>query len=148
MMIELVLSCVEDIPYFVSMEQKAGTMEYIIPYSDEKHLSEMTKDDIVYLSILEEQVLVGFIILFIDASRCVEFRRIVIGESGRGRGVGQLAIQKMEVYCQSKLRAHRIWLDVFDKNDRGQYLYKKLGYRQFDQQNIDGNLLLYFEKMI
>ncbi|WP_298770840.1 GNAT family N-acetyltransferase [uncultured Shewanella sp.] len=147
-MIELIASCVEDIPYFVSMEQNAETIEYIIPYSHEKHISEMLKDEIVYLSILESQVFVGFIILANDASSSVEFRRIVIGANGRGRGLGQLAIQKMELYCQSELKAHRIWLDVFDTNLRGQYLYQKLGYQQFDQQNIDGQLLFYFEKKL
>ncbi|WP_299495436.1 GNAT family N-acetyltransferase [uncultured Shewanella sp.] len=145
-MIELKLSRIEDIPLIVTMENDVETAPYIMPYEHDKHQYEMTNSGIVYLSIFEGALLVGFIILSLEPHDSIEFRRIVIAV--KGRGIGQLAMHKMEAYCQSVLKAQRIWLDVFESNLRGLYLYKKLGYHQFKQKNIDGKVLLFFEKII
>lgn len=146
-MVNLIKSLETDIPAFIDMEKFEGTAQYIIAYSEQKHQREMRKSDLIYLSIVVEEKLSGFIILAtqIDSSS-VEFRRIVV--SPTGNGIGQLAIQAMEAYCSNILHASRIWLDVFESNQRGQHIYIKLGYRQFKAEQYDDNILLYMEKQL
>lgn len=138
---------IEEIPCFVEMEQAKGTAEFIIPYSLEEHLAKFSEQDIVYLSIIDEGRLAGFIILAIDPDGVsVEFRRIVV--SAKNKGVGQSAIHAMEDFCRARFRCNRIWLDVFEFNQRGRYIYEKLGYIQFKKGEYDGKSLLYYQKSL
>lgn len=132
---------------FVEIEKLDGTSDFIIPYSVEQHRAEMRKPNVVYLSIVSNDALSGFIILATeDDSESVEFRRIVV--ASKGRGTGQSAISKMERYCADVLKCNRIWLDVFEINKRGQHIYNKLGYRQFKTGEYNGKALLYYDKKL
>ena len=76
----------------------------------------------------------------------VEFRRIVIAQ--KGMGLGQAAIHAMEGYCRERLGRSRIWLDVFDFNQRGQHIYEKLGYRRFAKSELENNVLFFYNKSL
>jgi len=54
----------------------------------------------------------------------------------------------MEQYCAAILKANRIWLDVFETNNRGQHIYQKLGYKVYRSDQVKGISLLYMEKSI
>ncbi len=137
----------DEISSFVEIEKSNDTSDFIIPYSAEKHRNEMQKPNIVYLSIINESTLSGFIILATESdSESVEFRRIVV--TTKGNGIGQFAIFKMELYCKDVLKCNHIWLDVFEFNKRAQYIYKKFGYRQFKTEEYNGQVLLYFNKTL
>ncbi|MCO7187431.1 MULTISPECIES: GNAT family N-acetyltransferase [unclassified Pseudoalteromonas] len=144
--IELKKSKPSDIARFVEMEGAADTSGFILPNSAEQHRAALAQPHTVYLSIYDNQSLVGFIILARDGETCVEFRRIVV--SAKGRGIGQHAISKMEQYCVDELGCKRIWLDVFAENTRGIHIYQKLGYRQFKQGEHNGQPLLFMEKSL
>lgn len=119
----------------------------ILPYSLARHEREFARKENIYLSILRDDRLTGFIILGLDEDgSSVEFRRIVVAT--RGGGTGQQAIFRMEEYCRDELRRYRVWLDVFADNLRGQHIYRKLGYRQFDKGDLGGRILLYFVKRL
>ncbi|MCF2856955.1 GNAT family N-acetyltransferase [Pseudoalteromonas sp. SMS1] len=143
-MIEIKPAQFEHIDAFVTMEQADNTSTYIIPYSKEMHFAEMHKEDIVYLSVFDQGVLAGFMILACESNHSVEFRRIVI--ASKGNGVGQKAIYLMEAYCVKQLCCQRIWLDVFESNLRGIHIYKKLGYQPFDDSSHMGKKLILMEK--
>ena len=129
------------------MESAPDTAAYILAYDEQRHRAEFERDNIIYLSIYRQTRLAGFFILALDPDPgSVEFRRIVIAE--RGRGIGQAAIQLMENYCRDVLGCSRIWLDVFEFNQRGRHIYEKLGYRCFDRSDYDGKTLLFFDKSI
>lgn len=145
-MIRLENAKIEHLSKFVTMENELGTKEYIVPYNHAKHLEEITKPNIFYLSILDSDELCGFIILATEKGESVEFRRIVV--SSKNCGIGQEAIRLMELYCKSKLYCKRIWLDVFSSNHRGRHVYRKLGYKEFKISTIDSKKLLFFEKSI
>lgn len=131
----------------VAMERAADTADFIIPCSVDEHRRRMADDHVVYLTVLEADTLVGFIVLVLDDDgRSVEFRRIVIGK--KGLGLGQQAIGNMEAYCRDVLARSRIWLDVFEHNSRGRYLYEKLGYVLFAEAVHDGRALLLYEKTL
>jgi len=143
-MLELRESTKDEIEQFVQMEQSEDTARHVIPWSVEKHLSEMQNESIVYLSIYVDRILSGFIILFLEEAGVIEFRRIVI--SSKGKGLGQRAIKQMEKYCIEELKGSKVWLDVFESNHRGRHIYNKLGYRQFKIGSHEGRTLIFMEK--
>ena len=137
----------EEAQYFVEMERSEDTLEFIIPYDLERHKQEMSKPEIIYLSIVNEDRLLGFIILAVEPdTKRVEFRRIVV--SSKGKGIGQAAIKEMEQFCLKKLGCRRIWLDVFESNKRGRHVYEKLGYNHYKSGSYNGKTLLYYDKRL
>jgi len=146
-MIELRESIPADIPAIIEMEKDADTSGFILPYSPERHRSELAKPAVVYLSILNAGELAGFLILVLEADgRSVEFRRIVVAQ--KGIGLGQVAIQAMEDYCRERLARSRIWLDVFAFNQRGKHIYQKLGYRRFAKKIVGNKDLFCYDKTL
>ena len=146
-MLELRESKPGELAAFSAMEQDVDTIAYIKPGTPQQHLAEFNREDVVYLSIYENQKLAGFFLLCLDADgNSVEFRRIVIAD--KGNGLGQQAIPAMERYCRERLQRRRIWLDVFDFNHCGQHVYHKLGYRQFGRACFEGKPLLCYQKII
>ena len=145
-MIELRQSLEAEIPKFIEMENSNEASAFIIPHTLEKHLSEIQKKTTRYLSIYKDDKLQGFFILSLGLTNDVEFRRVVV--ASKGDGIGQAAIKLMEAYCKEALSAKRIWLDVFSFNQRGQHIYKKLGYEQFGVDEHEGKQLLLFEKQL
>jgi len=135
----------EDIPQIIAWESERETKDFIIPYSYDKHLRNMSDPAFIYLSIVENNTMIGFIILVLDDDgTSVEFRRIVLARKNKGRG--QKAVTLMEKYCKTELKRTRIWLDVFDYNEKARHIYDKLGYKQFDRTAFDGRTLLLYEK--
>lgn len=137
----------DDLSQFAEMEQEAGTSEFVIPYSLNEHQIQFSEPNVVYLRITDHDVIVGFFILALEADDCsVEFRRIVV--SDKGKGIGQAAIRQMEVYCRDELQRSRIWLDVFEHNQRGRHIYEKLGYKLNEKREFMGKALLLYEKRL
>jgi len=142
-MIELRPTRIDELALLVQLETAPGTREFIIPSVLGAHRANLTHDDFVYLSILERQAVAGVIILRLDVEPdSVELRRIIVRD--RNRGIGQQAIRMVEAWCRSLGRS-RIWLDVFESNQRARHLYEKLGYRQFGQSTFEGRVLLLYE---
>ena len=136
---------IEELAAFVSMEQEADIADFIVPYSLDMHQTKFNEQNTIYLSILYKAQLVGFMLLVLDADQIsAEFRRIVV--SARGKGIGQAALEMMEHYCMTKLGRHRIWLDVFEFNERGRHIYEKRGYKPFKSETYEGKRLLFYEK--
>ena len=127
------------------LERDADTSPYILPTTRAQHEANMARDDFVYLSIYRDERFAGYFILVLEAdARSVELRRIVIAE--KGAGTGKQAMIRVEAWCREQLGRSRIWLDVFDFNDRGMHIYPGLGYRYTDSQELDDKRLLFFEK--
>lgn len=145
-MVKLIESSKEDLKLFCEWEKLDGVGEFICPYTIEHHRQEFEKEEIIYLSITLNSQVVGFVLLKMEEDKkSVEFRRIVVGE--KGRGIGQSALKKIEEYCFNKLQRERIWLDVFSYNERGIHIYEKQGYKQIDETSIDGNKVFIYEKL-
>ncbi len=62
--------------------------------------------------------MVGFIILsgIENSNLSLEFKRIVIQE--KGKGFGRQSLKLIKDYCFNTLKFHRLWLDVFDDNNK------------------------------
>lgn len=130
------------------MERQAHAQAFVNSSSVETHRRNFADKNIVYLSI-ENEVgrLAGYFILALEADRkTVEFRRVLIDEDERG--IGQEAIMEMELYCKKQLGADRIWLDVYEDNQKGKHVYEKLGYKRFKEGKSGDRVLFYYEKSL
>ena len=144
---ELIPAQIQDLPKIIEMESATDTSKFIMAYSEEQHKIEMNRPNVIYLSIINQNAISGFIILATENNfKDVEFRRIVV--DSKGKGIGQLAIKSMELYCTRILQANRIWLDVFEANTRGLHIYQKLGYKVFKTEKLNSKILLYMDKAI
>ncbi|WP_074406441.1 MULTISPECIES: GNAT family N-acetyltransferase [Aquimarina] len=120
-----------DIETVVSIEADTENSQFILPNSREEHLHLITDSDIEHLILKSENnITIGFVILagLQNNNRSIEFRRIVI--NSKGRGYGRMAIKELKQYCFKKLDCHRLWLDVFETNERARYLYQSEGFKE------------------
>ena len=147
MSVELRPMAPNELDIVCELERDADTAPYILPVTRAQHETNLARDDMVYLSIFRDDRFAGYFILVLEADgESIEFRRIVIAD--KGAGTGRVAIPCMEAYCRDELNRRRIWLDVFDFNERGMHLYPDLGYRYTGDQDLDGKRLLFFEKIL
>ncbi len=147
-MISLRPSLTGELPEFLQFDQQPHASNFVLQIDLSVHEGYFQDPNITYLTILrnEEKAVGYFILVQESANNSVEFRRIVIDQNETG--IGQLAIEKMEQYCQDSLSAKRIWLDVFDDNHKGIHIYEKLGYQFFKNQDYEGRNLLLYEKFL
>lgn len=146
-MLQLRQAELSQLALFSVMEQDPDSSPYILPTTLEQHRQNFARDEIIYLAICSAADTRGFIMLALDPDGfSLELRRIVVAD--KGRGTGRQAIATLENYCRQHLQRRRIWLDVFEFNQRARQVYSGLGYRQFDQGEFDGKPLLYFEKQL
>ena len=138
---------VQDASLFAQLEQAPDTKQFVLPYSETEHARNILNSSFVYLRILDAGELVGFLILVLDSEpNSVEFRRAVV--SDKGKGVGQSAITAMEQFCRTQLQRTRVWLDVFEYNNRGRHIYEKLGYERYGESDHEGRRLLLYQKRL
>jgi len=131
---------------FVEMEQQPHAKEFVNGNDLVTHKRNFLDRNLIYLSIENNQgELAGYFILAFEPSeKIIEFRRIVIDQSQRG--IETIAIMKMESYCRDQLCCKRIWLDVYDDNERGKHIYEKLGYKYFNDGYHNNRKLLFYQK--
>lgn len=147
-MVTLRESTYEELTAFCDMGRQAHAQAFVNSSSVETHRKNFADKNIVYLSIENKAGdLAGYCILALGADRkAVEFRRIIIDENERG--IGQEAIREMERYCKKQLGAKRIWLDVYEDNQKGKHVYEKLGYQRFKEGKCGDRVLFYYEKAL
>ena len=133
---------------FVEMEQQPHAKEFINGTDLVTHQRNFTDCNIIYLSIENSNgELSGYFILATDLKeKEIEFRRVLVDQTQRG--IGQVAITKMENYCRDELGSKRIWLDVYEDNVKGKHIYEKLGYKLFKDGYYNDRKLLYYQKFL
>jgi RimJ/RimL family protein N-acetyltransferase len=113
----------------------------------DRHEKEFAKPDVIYKSIWRGGQHIGFLILVLDSdARSVELRRIVVAESGRG--YGKRVVSMIDDICRDELGRVRVWLDVFETNDRARHVYEQCGYRRFGKSEHEGRSFLLYEKAV
>jgi catechol 2,3-dioxygenase-like lactoylglutathione lyase family enzyme len=138
---------VDDSALFAAFEQDRDVRPFVDAYDEGRHRATMAMPDATYLRILDSEGCAGFIILVLDPDgESVEFRRIVV--TRRGRGIGQDAIGRMEHYVVEALQRSRVWLDVFEDNERARRLYEQLGYVPFGESSGGGRRRLLYAKRL
>ncbi len=120
---------------------------FVIPYSLSRHQAEFTRPDVLYKSIWRGRQHIGFLILVLDSDgRSVELRRIVVTEPGRG--YGKKVVTMVDEICRDELGRVRVWLDVFETNERARHVYEHCGYHRFGKSEHEGRTLFLYEKAV
>ncbi|HEX3077761.1 MAG TPA: GNAT family protein [Lachnospiraceae bacterium] len=132
----------EDLDYVIDSEHQPDHAQYVGQWTKEQHINSLSQDDILHL-IVEERSCnkpVGYIIIagISNPNSNIEFRRIVISSKGQGYGRDTLKLVKKIAF--EKLAAHRLWLDVRQKNERAYNLYRSEG---FVEEGILRECILY-----
>lgn len=143
-MIELRDTTIDELARIAAME-RSGADGFVIPCTLERHRREFARKGVVYKSLYRRDEFIGFVILVLEADgTTVEFRRIVVSEPGRG--YGSIALNLVHDLSRSQLSRTRVWLDVFEENDRARHVYEKSGYLPFGRSEYDGRSLIQYER--
>ena len=120
-----------DIPFICNQESRQDYRGYIGSYSPQEHRRNLEDPDLRYLVGEDPSGSVqGYAILrgLRGAARSVELDRVAVADPGLGQG-RQLISAVMDLSF-TRLRAHRLWLDVTLENRRAYRLYQELGFVQ------------------
>ena len=126
----------DGIDLVINIENDPENKSFITPYGKNRHVQVIDNKDEEHLTVWEKRTekVIGFIILagLENLNLSLEFRRIVI--QSKGNGFGRQCLKLTKEYCFNNLNFHRLWLDVFDDNERAISLYKSEGFK------VDGYL--------
>ncbi|MBC7880083.1 MAG: GNAT family N-acetyltransferase [Anaerolineae bacterium] len=119
-----------DLDFVLSAERIQENFVFIVPGTREQHCTALTNPNMAHCIIetLDDPRSVGFLIVcgLEDPSRCLEFRKIVITE--KGKGFGREALELLKDMAFITLDMHRLWLDVKEQNQRARHLYSSVGF--------------------
>lgn len=119
-----------DIPSILALERLPESARFVGQWTEERHCATLASPDAHYLvSESETGQLNAYAILrgLSESSGSIELKRLVVHPPGQGLGRAVFA-EVLQIAFQD-LRAHRVFLDVFDDNPRAQQLYKSFGFQ-------------------
>ncbi len=119
-----------DIPFVYETEHMQENRGFIIPWTAEQHRESLSDPDKLHLIIEEAESgrPVGYAILagLQNPHQNLELMRITIAE--KGRGYGREAMRRIKRWAFEEKKAHRLWLDVKEQNERAKALYLSEGF--------------------
>ncbi len=117
-----------DLEFVLKLEADPKTAPFIHAWHVEEHRAAITDPAVAHWIVedIEEDVPVGFVILKGLGTDVVEFRPIAISEKGRGYGTHAVRLVKKAAF--GEMGARRLWLDVYDFNDRARSIYEAEGF--------------------
>jgi diamine N-acetyltransferase len=120
----------EDLDFVLASEHAARDAGYIGGWTLAEHRDALVSDDTLHLVLeaAEDGRRAGYVILrgLKNASGNLELKRITMAETGQG--FGRTALRLVKAYAFEYLKAHRLWLDVFEHNVRARHLYTSEGF--------------------
>lgn len=118
----------DDLGFVITAENAEENSPHVAQWTREQHIAAFDNDDILHVIIEAEGQRVGYAIIagLKEANKAIELRRIVIVE--KGKGLGRAAIQLFKKLAFEELKAHRLWLDVREYNNRARQLYEAIGF--------------------
>jgi ribosomal protein S18 acetylase RimI-like enzyme len=116
-----------DLDYVLDAEHSEENSPFVIPWPREDHLQALSDPDIVHL-IAQTETKVGYVIVagLLDPNQSIEFRRIIVTE--KGCGYGKATVEMIKDLAFETYKAHRLWLDVKEKNHRARLVYQAAGF--------------------
>ena len=119
-----------DLDYVLAAESDGDNAPYVAQWSRQQHQEILDRENLLHI-ILEETIggaRVGYVIMagHPDENGNLEFRRLVITDKGKGWGREALELAKEFAFDHQK--AHRLWLDVREHNQRARNLYQQAGF--------------------
>ena len=119
-----------DIGRLIDFEQHPDNAPFIRLWTHTQHEAAIADTNIGHFVVCEtlSEKLIGHVILvgLENADLNLEFKRIVIGE--KGRGLGRDTVRAVKMFAFDELRFHRLWLEVLTQNIRAKSLYASEGF--------------------
>ena len=130
MIIQVRPTQVNDLAFVLQAERDPVNASFVEQWSHDQHVAALTNPDLAHLIVEQRSDAqpIGYLILagLKNPHQSVEFRRLVITD--KGHGYGRAAIRFVKQLAFEQYRAHRLWLDVRDHNQRAQQLYQSEGF--------------------
>jgi len=120
----------DDLKTFYTMSIQKHIGKNLNNKSLEQFENEFQEEATVFLGVMRDESIAGYIIL-VEEAETVQLKRIVIDENHLG--LGSEVMQLFEEYCLRRLGKDRLWLDVYADNARAVHLYEKLGYVRYNE---------------
>ncbi|EOS58462.1 GNAT family N-acetyltransferase [Paenibacillus barengoltzii] len=120
----------EDLNYVLQAEQDPESKKFILSWSREQHERAISNDDSLHLIVEDtNRRKIGYVIIqgMKNPNRCYEIVRINL--SVRNQGYGKKVMKLILDYLFNQLKAHRVWLDVKEGNQRAFHVYQSLGFK-------------------
>jgi RimJ/RimL family protein N-acetyltransferase len=120
-----------DLDWIVSLERREDFAPFICRWPREVHTRNLSDADMLYLLAVDPHGQnVAFVILagLRSVARSIELVRIVVNRPGTG--VGKPLLRRVINLAFNDLNANRLWLDVFDDNDRARHVYQSVGFKE------------------
>lgn len=118
----------EDLDRIIEIEK--DNSRYVFNWSRERHLRaiEAADEQHIAIKLRDTYEIVGYILLYGIGSTdgVIEFRRIVVAD--KGRGFGSTSTRFIKKYSFEVLKCHRLWLDVYQDNEKAIALYEREGF--------------------
>jgi diamine N-acetyltransferase len=118
-----------DLPGIIGLERTPAARQFVGQWREERHRATMIGGDARYLvSEAEPGKLQAYVILrgFGEDSGAIELKRIVV--AAPGLGLGRRLLREVVHMAFEDLRAHRLFLDVYEDNAHARHLYTSLGF--------------------
>lgn len=119
-----------DLEFVVAAEEDVENRPFILPWPKERHAEVLESTDFAHRIIEagDPAHRVGFVLVagLEDPHGSIELRRIVVTE--KRRGYGRAALREVTRWAFEERGAHRLWLDVFEDNERARRLYESEGF--------------------
>jgi len=132
----------KDLEYFYTISLQRHIGKNLNVKSVEKFKNEFREERTIFLSIINDEKIIGYIIL-INEIDAVQLKRIVIDENYLG--IGQEVLRLLEKYCLKTFNTSRLWLDVYADNLRAINAYKKVGYTQFKKGRENNREVVFYK---
>ena len=119
----------DDVAWIVAQEQRLDFSSFIHYWSAEAHERNLGDRDKLYLIATDSsQEPVAFVILagLLSPARSIELVRMAVAQPGIG--IGKPLLRTLIHIIFTDLGANRLWLDVFDDNDRARHAYGAVGF--------------------
>jgi ribosomal protein S18 acetylase RimI-like enzyme len=134
----------DDLEIFYTMSLQKHIGKNLNPKSLLEFQNEFEKDASIFLCVMLDENIVGYIIL-VEEAEAVQLKRIVVDE--KHLGVGTEVMLLVEEFCHVKLGKDRLWLDVYADNARAVHLYEKLGYVRYNE-GMENHREVWFYKKV
>jgi len=135
----------EELYTFFHLSQQKHIGQNLNPKTLEQFQSEFETKNIIFLSVMSNDKVVGYVIL-VDEEKIVQLKRIVIDEQHLGSG--KKVLELVEQYCIKKLEKHTLWLDVYADNHRAIALYERSEFIRYNDGIENGREVWFYRKLL
>ena len=121
----------KDIEFILKQENRDEFINFVFQWTKEEHTQNLNDSDKQYFIIENDDTETkGYAIIsgLTSPNSSIELTRIIIAEPGKGYGKKALLLIIKKVFEEYK--AHRLYLDVIEYNQRAIYIYQSLGFKE------------------